>query len=59
MWRVGGHFGLAGSALDHARLITFLVVAGGFFALGAAEKLPRTERYRLPQSELLRDLVNG
>jgi hypothetical protein len=59
MWRVGGHLGLAGSALDHARLITFLVVAGGFFAIGAAEKLPRTERYRLPQSELLRDLVNG
>lgn len=49
MWRVGSRFGLSGSALDHARLITFLVFAGVFFALGAMGKLPRSERYALPE----------
>jgi hypothetical protein len=50
MWRVGSRFGLSGSALDHARLITFLIFAGVFFALGAMGKLPRSARYRLAQS---------
>jgi hypothetical protein len=49
MWRIGGHLGLTGRDLDHARLITFLVFAAGFLALGAMGKLPRTQRYRLPQ----------
>jgi len=49
MWRVGRLLGLAGTRLDHARLLTFLIVAAGFFALGLLGKLPRTQRYYLPE----------
>ncbi len=49
MWRVGHRLGLAGARLDHARLLTFLIVAAGFFALGRLGKLPRTQRYYLPE----------
>lgn len=49
MWRMGRHFALGTSALDDLRLVTFLAVAGAFFALGAWGKLPRTERYHLAE----------
>ena len=45
MWRLGRFFDMPKSTLDHARLITFLTVAGALFLLGYMEKLPRTERY--------------
>lgn len=49
MWRLGGRFGLTGSGLDDARLLTFLMVTGIFLTLGLAGKLPRTDRYHLPE----------
>jgi hypothetical protein len=47
MWRLGRHFALAASSLNDLRLVTFLIVAGGFFALGLLGKFPRTGRYHL------------
>jgi hypothetical protein len=54
MWRLGRYFALAPHTLDTLRLLTFLVVAGAFFALGLLAKLPRTERYYVGEG-LLRD----
>jgi|ERR1700674_1116905 len=45
MWRLGKSMSLSASSLDHARLATFLAVAGIFFVLGLLGKLPRTRRY--------------
>ncbi len=50
MWRVGTQLGLAGARLDRTRLLTFLIVAAGFLALGLLGKLPRTQRYYLPEA---------
>ncbi len=49
MWRMGKHFDLSTTGLDHLRLATFLIVAGAFFALGWLGKLPRTQRYYIPE----------
>jgi hypothetical protein len=49
MWRLGKYFDLSPPSLGQVRLLTFLVVAGGFFALGLMGKLPRTERYHIPE----------
>ena len=45
MWRLGRWFNLSPTSLGELRLTTFLLVAGFFFALGYAGKLPRTSRY--------------
>lgn len=45
MWRMGRWFDLSPTVLGELRLGTFLLVAGLFFALGYAGKLPRTPRY--------------
>lgn len=45
MWRLGRWFDLSPTSLGELRLGTFLLVAGFFFALGYAGKLPRTARY--------------
>ncbi|HWX54160.1 MAG TPA: hypothetical protein VN176_06160 [Verrucomicrobiae bacterium] len=45
MWRLGKSFGLSAAALNHVRLVTFLVVAGTLLVLGYFSKLPRTQRY--------------
>ncbi|HEY2115569.1 MAG TPA: hypothetical protein VGJ51_10780, partial [Candidatus Angelobacter sp.] len=49
MWRLGKYFDLSPASLGQVRLATFLIVAGGFFALGLLGKLPRTERYHIPE----------
>ncbi len=49
MWRSSHQLGLAGAKLDHARLLAFLIVAASFLALGLLGKLPRTQRYYLPE----------
>jgi cytochrome b subunit of formate dehydrogenase len=49
MWRLGRQFKLSGASLDHLRLATFLVVAGVFLILGLLGKLPRTQRYHIPE----------
>jgi len=49
MWRLGKYFDLSPASLGQVRLLTFLIVAGGFFALGLLGKLPRTERYHIPE----------
>jgi hypothetical protein len=48
MWRLGRFFDLSPANLGHLRLATFLIVAGVFFALGYAGRLPRSERYHVP-----------
>jgi len=45
MWRLGRYFGVPNNSLDHLRLATFVIVAGGMFLLGYLSKLPRTARY--------------
>lgn len=45
MWRLGHQLHLAAAALDLSRLTVFLATTAVFFALGAAQRLPRTERY--------------
>ncbi len=45
MWRLGGRLGLAGAALNQARLATFLLVSGFFFLVTFLGKLPRTARW--------------
>ena len=52
MWRMGKYFALSNTALNNARLLTFLIVAGAFFTLGALGRLPRTERYHLAQETI-------
>lgn len=47
MWRLGKHFALSVSTLNEFRLLSFLVVAAIFLALGLLGKLPRTKRYYL------------
>ncbi len=49
MWRLGKYFDLSPASLGNLRLATFLIVAGAFFALGLLGKLPRTERYHIPE----------
>jgi len=49
MWRMGKFLDLSPERLGHLRLVTFLIVAGAFFALGLLGKLPRTERYHIPE----------
>ena len=49
MWRLGKYFALSNTALSNARLLTFLIVAGVFLILGALERLPRTDRFYLPE----------
>ncbi len=44
-WRLGKFVDLAPLPLAHVRLATCLVATGFFFALGYAQKLPRTQRY--------------
>ena len=48
MWRLGRFFDLSATSLDHLRLITFLLVAGACFLMGALGRLPRTQRYYVP-----------
>jgi hypothetical protein len=45
MWRLGPRLGLAGAALNQARLAVFLFVAGTLFAITFRGLLPRTERW--------------
>ena len=52
MWRLGRFFDLSTSGLGEVRLATFLLVAAFFFALGYAGKLPRTERYIIPEGTI-------
>ena len=52
MWRLGRYFALPTSNLDALRLLTFLVVASTFFALGFLGRLPRTQRYHVPDQGL-------
>lgn len=49
-WRLGGKLGLDPVALGRFRLSVFIIVAAAFFVLGLRERLPRTTRYRLPQT---------
>jgi len=49
MWRMGKFFDLTPDVLGNLRLAAFLVVAGAFFALGLMGKLPRTQRYYIPE----------
>ncbi|HYL92608.1 MAG TPA: hypothetical protein VEW69_05565 [Alphaproteobacteria bacterium] len=59
MWRLGPRFGLTGVSLDHARLATFLIIAGVSVALGLMGKLPRTERYYIPEGTVSDMVVEG
>lgn len=45
MWRLGRQLGFHAATLDASRLAVFLIATAIFFALGAAQRLPRTERY--------------
>jgi hypothetical protein len=47
-WRLGGKLGQAPLELGRFRLATFLVVSAAFLLLSLKEKLPRTQRYYLP-----------
>jgi hypothetical protein len=49
MWRLGKYFDLSPGSLDHLRLATFLLVAGAFFTAGLLGRLPRTQRYHVPE----------
>jgi hypothetical protein len=49
MWRMGKYFDLSAGSLGHLRLATFLLVAGVFLAAGLLGKLPRTQRYHIPE----------
>ncbi len=49
MWRLGKYFDLSITSLGHLRLATFLIVAGTFFTLGFLGKLPRSQRYHIPE----------
>ena len=49
MWRLGKYFDLSPANLGNVRLVTFLVVAGTFFTLGFLGKLPRSQRYHIPE----------
>ena len=49
MWRLGSRLGLEGATLNQARLATFLLVAGFFFAITFLGKLPRTARWYAAQ----------
>jgi hypothetical protein len=52
MWRLGRFFDLSAASLGELRLAAFVLVAGFFFALGYAGKLPRTARYVVPAGTL-------
>lgn len=52
LWRLGRFFALPPHALGELRLAGFLAVAGLFFALGYAGKLPRTTRYIVPKGSI-------
>jgi hypothetical protein len=58
MWRLGRHFALSAAKLDDLRLLTFLIVAGAFFTLGLLGRLPRTERYSLPQESTQQSAIS-
>jgi hypothetical protein len=45
MWRLAGHFGWHGPALNQLRRVVFIAVAATFSLLGTLGKLPRTARY--------------
>jgi hypothetical protein len=49
MWRLGKFFTVSPQGLDHLRLATFLIVAAIFFTLGWMGKLPRSQRYYIPE----------
>jgi hypothetical protein len=49
MWRLGKYFDLSAVSLGNVRLATFLIVAGAFFTLGLLGKLPRSQRYHIPE----------
>jgi hypothetical protein len=49
MWRLGKYFDLSTTSLGHVRLATFVIVAGTFFTLGFLGKLPRSQRYHIPE----------
>lgn len=52
MWRLGKFLSVSSTSLGELRLATFLLVAGFFFALGYAGKLPRTIRYIVPEGTI-------
>jgi hypothetical protein len=52
MWRLGRFFDISSVTLGELRLATFLVVAGAFFLLGYFGKLPRTQRYYIPEGTI-------
>lgn len=52
MWRLGRFFDLAPGPLGDLRLASFLIVAAAFFLLGYAGKLPRTQRYYVPEGTI-------
>jgi hypothetical protein len=49
-WQLGGKWVLAGLELARARLGAFTLVTALFLALGLKGRLPRTERYHLPET---------
>lgn len=49
MWRLGRFFDLAPTTLGDLRLISFVLVGAAFFLLGYLGKLPRTQRYYIPE----------
>ncbi len=50
-WRLGGGLGLQPLALGRFRFSVFVIVAALLLILGIGEKLPRTTRYRIPQTD--------
>lgn len=52
MWRLGRFFDLSPRILGDLRLLTFVVVALLFFALGYLGRLPRTQRYYIPKGTI-------
>ena len=52
MWRLGRFFDLSPRILGDLRLLTFVLVALLFFALGYLGRLPRTQRYYVPEGTI-------
>jgi len=48
-WRLGSRLDMTSYELDWLRLAVFLLVGAGLFYLSLRGKLPRTQRYRLPE----------
>jgi len=59
MWRLGRYFDLSPAGLGHVRLVSFIVVAGIFLALGVLGKFPRTKRYHIPKGVISDMMVSG